>query len=302
MQWSDERLATAPCREIASYRLRVDSTTSGEDKARAAQFKALQWFPKLNFLNAANSTIAASQFYFNETMPWLDSESPLPRQAGSVNCQNCAVYKATETITFNLDEAKFGNYLLFPFDKHSFALQFSIQDTARFYDCGGALRATPDYKTYDARTMLWQGIIMPGTAEWILETVAERAFEAVGSSPHSCLLQIRLKRDPLIFFIKRILITIVFVACGLLSLMLAPKELMGDRVTTILFSTLIVSTNMQGDTGLGNVQYITWYDGARNQSPNRNQGQRPSSKQSRAERRARGWHMPRHATETPHRV
>ena len=61
-------------------------------------------------------------------------------------------------------------------------------------------------------------------------------------------------RNPLVFLIKQILVTIFFVLCGLFALLLAPTDLMGDRITTILFSALIVTTNMQGDVGLGSPQ------------------------------------------------
>ena len=82
-------------------------------------------------------------------------------------------------------------------------------------------------------------------------------FVPTGES-HSCRLEITIRRSATVYVVKQLAITIVFVVCGLLALLMAPAELTGDRVATILFSALLVSTNMQADKGLGSLQYIMW--------------------------------------------
>jgi hypothetical protein len=235
----------------------IDSSHGPDQKAQAAFIKGLQWMPKIS-VNGANASLDASSFLFNESLAWLDSENPLPRQRDQSSCDNCAVYMATEKFQIKLSEAQFGAYVYFPFDYHTVRLQISVQDTARFYSCDHALRdARAGWASFGADTTLkaWQSILMPATNDWILGGSATAiGFRAVEESPNSCELVLQIARNPLVFLIKQILTTIFFVLCGLLALLLAPTDLMGDRVTTILFSALIVTTNMEGVIGLGSPQ------------------------------------------------
>jgi hypothetical protein len=261
MQWSDPRLATAPCRRSLSYYMAIDSSHSPDEKAQAAFVRGLQWTPKIS-INGANSSVVAASFLFNESLAWLDSDDPLPRQHDQSSCENCGVYMATEVFEIKLAEAQFGSYIYFPFDYHTVRIQISVQDTARFYSCEQALRnAKSGWASFGAQMMArdWQSVLMPSTNDWTLGGSARAiGFRAMDESPNSCELVLEVARNPLVFLIKQILTTIFFVLCGLLALTLAPTDLMGDRVTTILFSALIVTTNMQGDIGLGSPQYIIW--------------------------------------------
>jgi len=263
VQWSDERLAVVPCRKMLSYYMGIDSSHGDADKAVAETVKSLQWIPEIT-INGENSTTDTASFYFSESMPWLDDNDKLPTQDANALCHNCAVYMASETVTFTVTESEFGSFQYFPFDSHSLRIQVAMQDTARFVNCEKAHRdATSGWTRYLSSTTLadWQVLLLPSTNDWIMRGAADDIeFRTVGKSLNACEMELHISRNPFVFLIKQILVTIFFVLCGLLALLLAPTDLMGDRVTTILFSALIVSTNMQGDIGLGNPQYIIWYD------------------------------------------
>mmetsp|Transcript_8680 Transcript_8680/g.24070 ORF Transcript_8680/g.24070 Transcript_8680/m.24070 type:complete len:465 (+) Transcript_8680:1298-2692(+) len=241
----------------------IDSSHGADEKATAAFAKSLQWTPKVSLNGASNSSISAASFIFNESLAWIEQENPLPRQRTLSACENCAVYMAKENFELKFSEMQFGSYVYFPFDMHTLRIQISIQDTARFYACDQALRnSKAGWTQYDANTpSQWQQILLPSTNEWtVIGSDGGFGFVPVEESPNSCELVLLIARNPLVFLVKQILTTIFFVLCGLLALTLAPTDLMGDRVTTILFSALIVTTNMQGNIGLGSLQYILWYD------------------------------------------
>lgn len=227
----------------------------------AATVKGLQWIPEVT-VSGATKTVHTASFFFNETMPWIDDSSPLPSQSEESLCQNCAVYMASETITFSLSESAFGSYQFFPFDAHELKIQIATQDTAAFYACDKAhVNVASAWAPFTSGLTLsnWQALLLPSTNEWtLMGNPADVGFKDVKRMPNACQMSLQLTRNPVVFLIKQILVTIFFVLCGLLALLLAPTELMGDRVTTILFSALIVSTNMQGNIGLGNPQYIIW--------------------------------------------
>lgn len=263
VQWSDPRLLTVACRKMLSYYMGIDASHSAAAKAVADSVKALQWVPEVK-INGVISSVDSSRFYLNETMPWLDDAVRLPAQSDKQLCQSCAVYMATTTVSFSLSEVEFGTYQYFPFDAHTLTIQVSIQDTARFHSCGNVLRdpafgwlAYPQSIT----TSDFQAILLPSTKEWtLLNKPDDVTFSNVFNTPNACEIELRLARNPLVFMIKQILITIFFVLCGLFALLLAPTDMIGDRITTVLFSALITTTNMQGDIGLGSPQYILWYD------------------------------------------
>jgi hypothetical protein len=234
-----------------------------EGSALAKTVKALQWIPEVT-IDCANNSVDTASFHFNETMPWLDDSSRLPSQKGESLCQNCAVYMASETATFYLSESSFGSYQYFSFDAHELSIEIAMQDTAQFHACGKAhVDVSGAWAPYAADLKLsdWQALLLPTTSEWMLTGNAEDiGFENVERTPNACQMVLQVTRNPIVFLIKQILVTIFFVLCGLLALLLAPTDLMGDRVTTILFSALIVSTNMQNDIGLGSAHCILWFD------------------------------------------
>ena len=72
--------------------------------------------------------------------------------------------------------------------------------------------------------------------------------------PHKCHVQIRIKRSPVVYFVKGIVLTIAVVLGSVLtSVYLHPEEHIGDRAAVLFIAFLILITNMQADLGLGRV-------------------------------------------------
>ena len=267
-QWVDSRLATAPCRKVLSEALKVESTSNSAERAVASQLGGMHWLPAVTVTageNGGNTSVTEASFYYNETgVPFLDENNPVTSL--DANCSHCAVLRAKVVATITHPELDFS---LWPFDQHLIEIVVALPKTAKLSSCGGALRDSSVAgstwgalgETWDTSALTleqWEAKLLPATKEWLLvEEDSPPHFVPTGES-HSCRLEITIRRSATVYVVKQLAITIVFVVCGLLALLMAPAELTGDRVATILFSALLVSTNMQADKGLGSLQYIMW--------------------------------------------
>ena len=74
-------------------------------------------------------------------------------------------------------------------------------------------------------------------------------------------MEVHIRRNPLVYFIKGVLLTIAVVLGSLLTAgYLHPEEHIGDRCAVLFIAFLILITNMQTDLGLGRLTALLWLD------------------------------------------
>ena len=91
---------------------------------------------------------------------------------------------------------------------------------------------------------------LPSTGTWFLDGPLEESVSlahprnALTGEPKRdhCVVQIKIKRNWLIFFVKQICTMLLVTAGGLMALLMQPGELLGDRCAQILVSVLIIIT------------------------------------------------------------
>mmetsp|Transcript_14315 Transcript_14315/g.42586 ORF Transcript_14315/g.42586 Transcript_14315/m.42586 type:complete len:269 (+) Transcript_14315:224-1030(+) len=78
---------------------------------------------------------------------------------------------------------------------------------------------------------------------------------------HTCKVEVYIRRNPMVYFTKGVLLTIAVVLGSLLTAgYLHPEEHIGDRCAVLFIAFLILITNMQTDLGLGRLSALLWLD------------------------------------------
>ena len=150
-------------------------------------------------------------------------------------------------------------YYDFPFDRHVIRIEYVVAG-ADLYTCHGrdglAIMGLTEENALDK--------LLPTTGTWFLDGAFEDAVtlhhpvNVLTGVPKRefCIVEIAIKRNWVIYFVKQICTMLLCTAGGLMSLLMQPGELLGDRVATILVAILIVITTLQNDIGLGNLSYL----------------------------------------------
>ena len=174
-------------------------------------------------------------------------------------CEDCVSW--TGEVEFQMLQSF--KYTQFPFDRHTIHIEYIVKG-ADLYTCTGrdglAIMGLTDGNA--------QSLLLPSTGTWHLDGPIDESVSlahprnALTGAPKRdrCVVQIKIKRNWLIFFVKQICTMLLVTAGGLMALLMQPGELLGDRCAQILVSVLITITTLQTDIGLGNLSYLIWTD------------------------------------------
>lgn len=151
----------------------------------------------------------------------------------------------------------------FPFDRHTIFAEFVVKG-ADLFTCKGRDGLAIMGLT-DANAQLK---LLPTTATWVLDgTLNETVSLQHPIDPFTgemlrstCRIEIHIRRNWGVYFIKQICTMLLCTAGGLSALMMQPGELLGDRCALIVVAVLITLTAIQMDIGLGNLSYLIWVD------------------------------------------
>ena len=172
--------------------------------------------------------------------------------AAEQECQDCVSWSSD--VEFQILQGF--RYYNFPFDKHMITATYIVEG-ADLFTCQGRDGLAIMGLTEDNA----QNKLLPSTGTWFLDGPLETAVKlshpvsALTGEPkrEMCTLEIKIKRNWLIYFVKQICTMLLVTAGGLLALLMQPGELLGDRCAQILVSILIIITTLQTDIGLGNL-------------------------------------------------
>jgi len=174
-------------------------------------------------------------------------------------CPHCVTWSGE--VEFQLLQ-KF-RYYDFPFDRHVIRIEYVVAG-ADLYTCKGrdglAIMGLTAENALDK--------LLPTTGTWFLDGEFNEAVtlhhpvNILTGQPKRefCIVEIAIKRNWIIYFVKQICTMLLCTAAGLMALLMQPGDLLGDRVGLILIAILIVITTLQNDIGLGNLSYLIWVD------------------------------------------
>ena len=239
LRWQDSRLKTVACTAALSEQL---SMRSGEDtktiRAEKEAFKSEIWFPRtqisgtsIDYLTDALTnakTVLESTFSFEAG----DTGIPFGEDAGAT-CYDCASYNVSMVTSLDLKGSEKLNFAFFPFDVQTFRFTVSI-GKARLVNCENILSDT---------SIEGAQAILPTTGEWVAINMSTGIADP--KTVGTCKVEVRARRNSLIFILKQIVPSIIVVYAGLCALFLTASDHTGDRVALILVSILILMVNFQ---------------------------------------------------------
>ena len=157
----------------------------------------------------------------------------------------------------------------YPFDYQTVVIQFTIKNMDLGNCVGGAASGTgPLSKMGFVDDASASKALLPSNNEWYLDGSYDQAvqFERLPSSGDNylgerCQMSVKIKRNPTVFTVKNIFMTILVVEGALLtSVFMHPDDHIGDRSACLFIAFLILVTNMQTDLGLGRLSELIWLD------------------------------------------
>jgi len=224
------------------------------------------WYPTASLVASDERTAAAvtytrSAFSLNASRPWVTGLGPYESGENATAgqrydvCRECAEYTFSGSATVLMSPA--WKYDFYPFDRHNISFVISVPDT-NLSSCSEIL-----YPMGFSAGGSIDGLL-PATQEWNYRSADLGAPITVGH-PHGdvskCEVVIKVSRNPFVFLIKQLLMTMIAVWCGLCALYLHVGEHTGDRAALIIVSALICSNAFTTDLdSLPTIQYLIWFD------------------------------------------
>lgn len=239
-QWEDARMLATPCRQVISTLTQVlpnDAATTYA--AQKLDRDSKYWLPNPEIANevppvsSATKTVVSQYLTVSDSVEWVDGG---PANLG-INCTGCARF--TEAVKPVVDQpvTSWGKYTWYPFDSHNISLTLGASDVY-FYNCADALANMGMPKNDDLGLLSAALLVQAG--EWSVVRVT------MGDDKRgNCALNVEIKRNLLIFFVKDLLVSILVMYGGLISMHLSSTEYIADRLALIITAMLILVTNMQ---------------------------------------------------------
>ena len=263
LTWQDVRMEKSPCYSVLQRMLRITFEEGQAPNTRAVKQANRErfWLPSVQVDNLApgfDILPEAVDYQYNSNMSWPSGIAP---PGGSAFCESCV----THTAELDLEILQSFLYYDYPFDHHTIKMTFELED-AHIFTCQG-LDALETMGLTDSNA---QELLLPNTKTWFLDGKLDGGNGSVSLSHpmvdgvkqlHRCTLSIKVRRNYMIYCVKRLVTDILVVLGGLLcGLWLVPTDVLGDRIAAILVAMLIVVTSLQSDLGLGKLSYLIWVD------------------------------------------
>jgi len=130
-------------------------------------------------------------------------------------------------------------------------------DGADFFNCEEALTEFRRELGLDGMSSAELSATLILQNEWIVSRYHTTSWQG---DEGSCAISILVERQPEVWIVKTLLVSVLVVYGGLISVYLHPADFIADRLALIITSMLIIVTNMQSDLGLGSITYIMFVD------------------------------------------
>ena len=266
LRWRDSRLRTVACRDVLSDLIDLRSHDQAAERAIKEERKTLIWFPRIQLggkdvvylQDAVTKESPTKEASFSFTMgdggPWMAYTPTNTTQQVEAElhggCFDCADFSLNAAVEFKLQPTP--TFEFYPFDEQQFDVRVTIAD-AHIFTCASII---------NVHEMGGIGALVPTTNEFIAQGLdmfhPKRPDGRLDRS--TCVMRLRVRRNPVIFTLKQILPSMLVTMSGLCSLLLDAVDHTGDRTATILVAALILVVNFQTDLELGSITYITWWD------------------------------------------
>jgi hypothetical protein len=227
LQWSAPLLFTSPCYGALGEMLSISSDDALVAETRAAKRRTAEpyWRPQLSVKNLAPGASlqdSVARFSLNESGTLLGGNE-------SKACRWCAQWEAE--MDLEVEQTSFA-YTYYPFDNQTIRLTLTVAN-AHLTTCKGlepfaAMELTDETKN---------AMLLPRTREWFVDGDLASSIRAyhpqmrgVGGRMKpdlsSCVVEIRIARNSLVFIVKSLLITIFVVFASIFTVMyMHPQEM-----------------------------------------------------------------------------
>ena len=230
------------------------------------QFHTYYWTPSLIWSHFVVQTGVSSVYTVADSgVEWLQPNNPA--NASSALCANgCAEVTMQTTVETAQPFEAFTNYANYPFDRHTVIFRFGIDRAS--LDCATALAIATnasEASTASAMSTEEKGkalgpVVLPTSGEWQLDSSKASPVVVRNAGSDSCELVVFLERNYGVQMIKSLLLSILTVAACLAGNYMHPADHTGDRAAIVLVASLILTSNINADLGLGPINYLIWMD------------------------------------------
>jgi len=289
LEWRDHRLATNPCAGALGPMLSLSREEADSDNARTDKKKDSNrfWQPKFSVLRLLPGFTAWDElatFSMADTVEYRPIGDPstefyTPTLNSSSEYPDLGWSHYTGDLEVQLLQPQF-DYYKYPFDKQVITWTMDVAgnngDPVHVYDCSGGGRSSEvtrgmklnETHFRDGKEVSLDEMLLPATGEWQLDGDLEDAIsfhhETDGTGTpllNTCTMKIRIRRNPIVYFIKGVVLTVAVVLGSLLTAgYLHPEEHIGDRCAVLFIAFLILITMLQADLGLGRLSNLLWLD------------------------------------------
>lgn len=259
LQWQQPIVFQSECAPALSSMLSLSDSHSDEEAQQVVAYKEFINVPHLFPHGQASKWpqgLVKSDYALRRSARRLGGLTPPPTPASteaSAICTDCVEYN--ETLDIRLDQE--WSFTYFPFDKQTVVLNFTTTQPTHLFGCDEMVRELREH----AGTRLEN--ILPADHSWLEGHGWPKIAHSNGTS--WCMVEIKVRRNYVVFFVKNILVLVLIVQAALIALRLNPSAppLVGARFGIQMTAMLVVALRTSYDLSptLGSVTELMWLDG-----------------------------------------
>ena len=226
LQWSDARLFSSECQPVLSNILSLSREQAKTDQLRATVSRFGTSVIHLAHVELERHVKRWPDYLLHSTFSMQPQSRSWERFGPSnvVNrtCDDCIEYN--ETVLAETEQTF--DYYFFPFDRQTIFIELAVAD-AQLVGC--------------ERLAQGANIGLPDDRSWFLDTDSVRSYMPVDGTPSQCRLEIGVRRNFIVFFVKQLLILTLIVQGALLALWMNPAvpALLGGRFASQVRAVLM---------------------------------------------------------------
>lgn len=283
LTWRDHRLATSPCAGALPTILSLsrEAGASETERTRKRAISDRYWMPKFtvkDMLPGYDAWDETADFTMADKAAYQEIGDPLSSSYVET-LDSSTAYPNLGWVTYvgnleiqTLQPSFVSNYFNYPFDHQVMEWLMSVGTAAGndvfLFTCYGGGRTSPVINnSMDLSVVDLNSVFLPASSEWMLDGDLEDAVTFSHPTENGepvlnrCVINVKIYRNPVVYFLKGLVLTIsVVLSCLLVAGYLDPHECIGDRCGCLFIGFLILVTNMQTDIGLGRVANLLWLD------------------------------------------
>jgi len=258
LQWLDPRLFESPCALQLGELLSIDAETakSEVDVRGKRERQKMFWLPTPVFGNQHDNVLMNSQFNISANQLPINDHFEAP-------CTGCVSYTAEHKLRIKQEF----EYFKYPFDLQDISVKVQWQGVNLVNVEKLLGHKSTDGSGSDMDFLPSTGEWLPESDSWVKVGNQEAELEVAGGKSvvkvvmeDGATITFKVRRNPIVFLIKKLAMGVAIVSGGLLALWLHPVEYAGDRSAWLIVAVLIVMTFLNEDLGLGKLYYLIWVD------------------------------------------